>query len=90
MGLSLHGLGGTLKNINETGNLKFSDIFSGCNTLKILSINVEHTDGVFSFFRTHSSKPDVCLALTTPFRAHHRHRGWWFLLQAVQLWNTLS
>ena len=58
--------------------------------MQYIKINVEHTDEVFSFFRTRSSKPDVCLALTTPFRAHHRHRGWWFLLQAVQLWNTLS
>lgn len=55
MGLT-HGLGGTLKNINETGNLKFSDIFSGCNTLKILSINVETQMEFFPFFRTHSFK----------------------------------
>ena len=90
MDLSLHGLGGTLKNINETGNLKFIDIFSGCNTFKILSINVEHTDEVFSFFCTRSSKPDVCLALPTHFRDHHRHTGWWLLLRAVQLWSILS
>ena len=90
MDLSLHGLGWTLKNINGTGNLKFSDIFSGLDAFKILSINVEHTDEVFSFFCTRSSKPDVCLALTTHIRAHHCHVGWWFLLQVVQLWSILS